>query len=234
MEQPNPTQPRHEDQAWQLCLPFVLYVVLTQLIAAWPDWYPTLYCAVVLLTGLGTWYCYRGADVVRLHARLGLAVVVGFVGIAAWIGLCQLGIEEQLAPHLPAWLRPTERVGFDPFTRIESPLARWLFIGVRLLGLALLVPLVEEVFWRGFLMRWLVHPDWQQVPIGAMTPTAFWLVTLLFTLAHPEWVAAAAYGALLNLYLLWKRDLWGCVVAHAISNLLLGIYVLTTGSWRLW
>jgi hypothetical protein len=59
-------------------------------------------------------------------------------------------------------------------------------------------------------------------------------VTLMFTLAHPEWMAAAVYCVLLNLLLSWTRDLWNCVVAHGVSNLVLGVYVLWTDSWELW
>jgi membrane protease YdiL (CAAX protease family) len=59
-------------------------------------------------------------------------------------------------------------------------------------------------------------------------------VTILFALAHPEWVAALAYCALLNGLLYWRRNLWDCIVAHAVSNLVLGIYVLATGNWMLW
>jgi membrane protease YdiL (CAAX protease family) len=59
-------------------------------------------------------------------------------------------------------------------------------------------------------------------------------VTLLFTAAHPEWLAAAVYCAILNGLIYWKRDLWSCVVAHATSNLLLAVYILTTATWELW
>src|SRR5262249_30767252 len=101
-------------------------------------------------------------------------------------------------------------------------------------GLAVLVPVAEELFWRGFLARWLVNPDWQRQPLGHFTPASFIIVTVLFTLAHPEWLAAAVYCALLNGLLAWKRDLWNCVVAHGVSNLALGVYILTEKDWKLW
>jgi CAAX prenyl protease-like protein len=113
-------------------------------------------------------------------------------------------------------------------------LSVWGFVAVRLVGLALVVPVAEELFWRGFLARWLLGPDWQTRPVGQFTPVSFAIVTLLFTLAHPEWVAAAVYCALLNGLAYWTRDLWNCVVAHAVSNLVLGGYILTTGDWKLW
>jgi hypothetical protein len=162
------------------------------------------------------------------------AVLVGVLGIVLWIGLSELRLEEQISKYLPGWLRPEPRVGFNPFQELKQPLAVWGFVIVRLLGLVVLVPLVEELFWRGFLIRWLISPEWEEVPIGQFSGVSFLGVTLLFTLAHPEWLAAAVYCALLNGLLYWKKDLWCCIVAHGVSNLLLGIYVLAMGAWRLW
>ncbi len=108
------------------------------------------------------------------------------------------------------------------------------FIVIRMIGLAILVPLIEEVFWRGFLARWMIDEDWETIPLGTFNWNVFFYVTALFTLAHPEWFAAAVYAVLINTLFFWKKDLWPCIVAHAVSNFLLGVYVLTTRSWSLW
>jgi CAAX prenyl protease-like protein len=187
-----------------------------------------------LVVGAATVRLVYGRGLLRPHARVLPGVVVGLAGIALWIGICHLALEEQIAALLPGWLQPGPRIGFDPFSNIADTAARWGFIAMRLVGLAFLVPVVEELFWRGFLARWLIAPDWQSQPLGRFTPFSFAGVTLLFTLAHPEWLAAAVYCALLNLLLAWTRDLWNCVVAHGVSNLALGIYILSTESWQLW
>jgi CAAX prenyl protease-like protein len=216
-------------------LPFALYLGLTQLPsffpALYPDYYPGLYTAVVIVVGLVTAYFLWSRPLLHPHARVGLAAAVGLGGIALWIGLCHLNLEQYLT--LPTWLRP-KRGGYDPFTELEDPRAAWAFVAVRLAGMVLLVPVVEELFWRGFLARWLLGPNWQVRPMGQFTPASFAIVTLLCTLAHPEWLAAAVYFALLNAYLYWKKDLWGCVVAHGVSNLVLGVYILAAKDWRLW
>jgi CAAX prenyl protease-like protein len=216
-------------------LPFALYLGLTQLIsffpALYPDYYPAVYTAVVIVVGLVTAYFLWSRSLLRPHTRVGLAVAVGLMGGALWIGLCQLDLEQYL--DLPSWIRP-ERRAYDPFKHLEDPLAAWAFVAVRLAGMVLLVPVVEELFERGFVARWLLGPDWQVRPMGQFTPATFAIVTLLCTLAHPEWLAAAVYFALLNAYLYWKKDLWGCVVAHGVSNLVLGIYILAAKDWRLW
>ena len=215
-------------------LPFALYLGATQLCAAFPRHYAWLYPIAVLLVGAVTVALLHGRRLLAPHLRVIPAMVVGLIGIALWIALCRLGWDQAIAAILPSWLRPEPRVGFDPFTSIANGTTRWIFIASRLAGLALLVPVVEELFWRGFLARWLLSPDWQKEPLGRFTPFSFAVVTLLFTLAHPEWLAAAVYCALLNGLLMWKRDLWSCVVAHGVSNLVLGIYILATGSWELW
>ena len=214
-------------------LPFVLYLALSQAVASYPDHYPWLYAAVVVAVGAGTLALLRGRQALRPHRDVWAGVLVGLVGIALWIPLSLANWEQHLAQHLPSWVRPA-RPGYDPFANIAPPAGQWAFIAVRLIGLAVLVPVVEELFWRGFLNRWLIDPDWERVPVGKFTPLSFAVVTLGFTLAHPEWLAAAVYAVLLNGLLYWKRDLWNCVVAHGVSNLVLGVYVLATGKWALW
>jgi CAAX prenyl protease-like protein len=215
-------------------LPFALFLGLTQLAAAFPEHYAWLYPAMVLGITAVTVPLVSGQRLLRPHFRVLPGVVVCLVGIVLWIGLCQLNLEATLIALLPDELRPDPRPGFNPFDRIAEPAARWGFIAMRLLGLAVLVPIAEELFWRGFLLRWLSDPNWKERQVGDFTWQAFVLVVLLFTLAHPEWLAAAVYCTLLNGLLYWTRDLWNCVVAHAVTNLLLGIYVLTTGAWQLW
>ncbi len=215
-------------------VPFALYLLGVSAAAWLPGMYPVAYAAVVVLVGAATAMLLRGRRIIVPHWHVGAAVAVGIVGIVLWIGLSELRLEDRIATLLPGWLRPHPRVAYDPFQQLRQPWAVWAFIAVRLTGLVILVPLVEEIFWRGFLLRWLTAAEWEKVPLGRFSGMSFLLVTLLFTLAHPEWLAAAVYCALLNAFIYWKQDLWSCVVAHGVSNLLLGLYVLTTAHWWLW
>jgi hypothetical protein len=215
-------------------LPFALYLLLTQIPLQFPRHYPGLHSLVVLAVGAVTVGLLRGKGLVRCHRQVTAGIVFGLVGIALWIFLADLNLERHLLAWLPEGLQPQPRAAFNPFRDIAHPAAQWGFIAIRLLGIAVLVPLVEELFWRGFLLRWIISPDWQAVELGRYTFKSFLWVTLLFTLAHPEWLAAASYCMLLNLLLYWKKDLWNCIVAHGVSNLCLAIYVLATGTWSLW
>ncbi len=216
-------------------VPFILYLLGTSLIASLGvAWYPVAYAVVVALVGGVTWFLLRREKILRVHGNVSLGVLVGMVGIAAWIALSHLHLESWVSQWLPDFLKPGDRVSYNPFENLKSAGAIWGFVFVRVIGIAIIVPIIEEIFWRGFLLRWLIDPGWEKIPIGTYTLSSCMWVTLLFALAHPEWLAAAAYCLLLNGLLYWKRDLWLCVVAHATSNFLLAVYVLTSGAWWLW
>lgn len=214
--------------------PFVVYLLGTAVASEVPDFYPAAYAAVVLAVGVTAWLLLRKRQAVVVHWQVADAVVIGVLGILIWIGLSELALEQRLAGYLPSWLQPQARTGYDPFAELASAWAVWGFIAIRMLGLAILVPLAEELFWRGFLLRWLISPEWEEVPVGKYTAQSCLVVILLFTVAHPEWFAAALYCLLMNGFLYWKKDLWKCMVAHGVSNFVLGAYVLATGTWELW
>ena len=102
--------------------------------------------------------------------------------------------------------------------------------------LVIIVPLVEEIFWRGFLLRWLIDSDFLKVPVGTFQWKSFGVVSLLFMLEHtpPDWPAALLTGALFNLVAIHTRSLSSCVLVHAVTNLGLGLYVLQTGKTGFW
>jgi len=215
-------------------VPFVLYLIFSQVAAYYDKFYPLLYIATVIMVGGATIYLLSGRYLLQPHKKIVPGIVFGLLGIVLWIVLSKSQLDEAVISMLPVWLQPDQRLGFNPFTDIGSPFFMWFFILVRSMGLVLIVPVVEELFWRGFLLRWVISADWQDQEIGIFTLRSFAWIVLLFTLAHPEWFAAAAYCILINLLLYWKKDLWLCVVAHATTNLSLVAYVLVTDSWELW
>jgi uncharacterized protein len=160
----------------------------------------------------------------RAPRHLLLALTVGALAFALWI-----------APQ--QWLNlPPRKEGFDPefFGAFGWPCA--LNLGLRFLRLVIVVPLIEEVFWRGFLLRFLIDENFTQVPFGAFSWKSFGIVSVLFCLEHSpsDWPAALATGMLYNFLACRTRNLAACVFAHAVTNLLLGIYVLHTRQWGFW
>jgi membrane protease YdiL (CAAX protease family) len=237
--------------AWYpLCafvLPFAVFIVATSLeeIDFLKAWYPILYgIKTAAILGVLWWgsrfypaWSWRG---------IGIGLIYGLVGGIAWIILCTWNFEKDILPSilttlgewlgLPSlrdWLKPGSRLGHNPFSDMP-PAAAWSFTVVRLIGLVIAVPIMEELFWKGFLNRFLIAEDWQNVRWGKFTPMSFAIVTIAFVAVHTEWTAALAWGVGINLVFLYTRNLWACIVAHAASNAVLGYYILVYEQWQLW
>jgi hypothetical protein len=156
----------------------------------------------------------------------------------AWLavlaaGLLALGLWI-LPQALPGVAPRTE--GFDPTVFSGSPLLYWLTATARFARLVVIVPLVEEIFWRGFLLRYLIREDFLKIPLGTYDSRSFFGVAGLFMLVHslPDWPAAFVTGLIYNGLLVRTKSLGACAAAHAITNLGLGIFIMTTRQWGFW
>ena len=106
---------------------------------------------------------------------------------------------------------------------------------VRTLGCTLLVPILEELFWRGWMMRWLIDLHFTRIPLGTYAPYAFWIVALIFASEHgPYWEVGLAAGILYNWWMVRTRSLADCILAHAVTNGLLSAYVMAANQWQYW
>ena len=141
------------------------------------------------------------------------------------------------------WISPQQffgfaprRDGFNPDVFANQPPLYWPTVLLRFLRLIVVVPFVEEIFWRGFLLRYFINEKFDHVPFGTYSPLSFAAVTIGFTLSHStaDWPAAAVTGALYNLIAHRTRSLSSCVLAHAITNLALGLWIMATGQWGFW
>jgi CAAX prenyl protease-like protein len=155
-----------------------------------------------------------------------------------WIGLCELPVHRALvAIGLDRMASLGARAEYNPFERLAGlPVAwAWAFLAVRLAGLVLVVPVAEELFLRGFLMRFVSAADWSEQSIGVLSRAAL-AASVIYPLAtHPavEWPAAVVWFAMVTALAARTRNLWDCIAAHAVTNLLLGTYVVLFGAWRL-
>ena len=106
---------------------------------------------------------------------------------------------------------------------------------LRGLRAALIVPIVEELFWRAWLMRWLIRPDFSKVPLGTYAPQAFWIVAVLFAGEHgPFWDVGLACGILYNWWMVRTKSLGDLILMHGITNACLSVYVVAAGKWEYW
>lgn len=159
------------------------------------------------------------------------SVLLGTAVFLIWIG------PDVLAPeYRQHWLLQNSISG-----RVESSVPVAIrndlgFIIFRVIGCAVIVPIVEELFWRGWLARWLVNSeDFRRAPLGAYTASAFWIGSILFASEHgPFWDVGLLAGIAYNWWMIRTRNLADCILAHATTNGLLSIYVLATDNWVYW
>jgi len=170
-----------------------------------------------------------------------VAVPAGGLGILLWL-LPTMAYDFMGMTGKPdgilKWLGVDARAdGFDPSV-FENPAAWWTAVLLRFLRAVVVVAFVEEIFWRGFLMRF-VH-DWEgdywKQPFGRASWRSYLIVTGLFMLAHApvDYAGAFVYGSLTWLLCVRSRNLGACVVMHAVANLLMGLYIMHTGKFGLW
>ena len=200
-------------------------------------WYPvqTVVCAGLLWWWRGQ---YEWSDCRRRH--LGLAATGAVVGIGVWVLPGWLYREGMAGSETWwQWLGVVDRSqGFDPGLLADQPWLQRASLAARFARMTLVVPLVEELCWRGWLMRRAVAQDKQftQIPFGTHSWRSYATTTLAVTLIHaPEdWLAAFVWGSLVYTLAVRTRSLRACVVMHAFGNLLLGLYVLKTGQNGYW
>ena len=240
-----------ERQRWLVfLLPFLVFMLIGALEPT-PDepggkalglaipyaFYPWLYTIKIALTLAAVVFVLPGYREFPLRVTL-LGILVGAVGGPLWIVLCNLDFEHTyLLPLLEkaglGWfIGSGVRAAFNPFEQLADQPA-WAFLAVRFLGLVAVVPLIEELFLRGFLMRFVVEREWWNVPFGKVNNLAIALGTIVPMMSHPELLAAAVWFSMITWLMLRTRNLWDCVAAHALTNLILGLYVVWAGAWKL-
>jgi uncharacterized protein len=127
-------------------------------------------------------------------------------------------------------------IGFDPTPLSNNSATYWLTIMMRFVRLVVVVPVVEEIFWRAFLLRFLIDEHFERVRFGQFSASSFVIVTVVFAFSHarPDWLAALCAGALFNLVAYRTRSLASSVLAHAVTNCLLGLWIMETRQWGFW
>ena len=213
-------------------LPFAAFMLLLALRGSLPPeglfgldprW---VYGLTVLIVGaLLAWFWREYGELVAQTlpslSEAALAVLVGVLVFGLWINLD--------AP----WMRLGEAsAGFVP-TDAQGALM-WPLIGVRWVGASLLVPVMEELFWRSFLMRWVQSPQFESVVPQRVGLKAIVLSTFVFMLAHTLWLAAIVAGLAYAWLYVRTGKLWVPIIAHAVTNGVLGVWVVMTGKWAFW
>jgi hypothetical protein len=218
-----------EPQTLARVLPFALYMAFLAIEKGVVDYapgfdvrwlYPLKIAAVVAVLA------YYRATYSELFARPGwlwsglVAPLLGLVVFVLWINMDS------------GWLNLGGAAGFDPRTSAGD--FDWPLVAVRLAGAALVVPLMEELFWRSFLMRWAQEHDFLSLAPTQIGLRAVLASSVVFGLEHSLWAAGIVAGLAYAWLYRASGNLWPPIVAHATTNLVLGLWVLHTGAWQFW
>jgi CAAX prenyl protease-like protein len=177
---------------------------------------------VVLVTGLLAlfWREYTELKVKAMSATAVLtALAVGVAVFFLWINL-----------HA-GWMVIGESAGFDPRT---NGAIDWPLVVIRIAGAALMVPVMEELFWRSFVMRWIDKPDFLSLDPAQAGLRGFSISVVLFGFEHNLWLAGIVAGVAYSVLFMRHRTIWSPILAHAVTNGMLGAWVVMTGAWSYW
>ena len=200
--------------------PFFLFMLCLSVEGFFPDRHYLLYpIKTILVAAVLAWYG-RALPSLTPSAPMG-SVGLGVAAVVLWIAL---------DPLLVHYDQPL--VGRNPFHLYPAAEA-WMLVGFRWAGITLVVPVMEELFWRGFLMRWLIKEDFTSVPLGTYRPLSFWITTACFAAVHgPEWPLAVVAGLLYGGWFVRTKSLGNVMLAHGVTNFLLVLYCLTANDWH--
>src|SRR5687767_366756 len=232
-EQPKPRRPLVADDVAYI-LPmgvFLLFTVLgtSDTFARYvPHAYPLAYAAKVVVVATLLAVLWKQYTPIRWN-HWWLGVIVGVVGIFQWVGM-QLWLQNHFE-----FFKPSDKY-FNPDVFFKDPSWRWLFFIIRLVGAVLVVPVMEELFWRDYAWRSVIAPnDFKLARVGEWDLRAFLIVPAIFALVHGNWwLTSIVWALMVGGLLVYTKSLGACIIAHAVTNLLLAVYVLKYRDWAFW
>jgi len=229
----SPKSPGFITPALARILPFAVFIAFIIVESVAGEWLRAtgfdtrwLYGARAVVVGallVAFWHHYTELHTsTGINARtLSIAVATGIGVFVLWINLDQpwatVGEPAVFDPHLPGG------TGLD-----------WGLVAFRLLGLAIIVPVMEELFWRSYLLRRVDGEEFLRRDPRHASPLAIALCVVLFASEHNQWFAGLLAGLVYTLVYMHGRNLWLPVISHTVTNALLGCWILLTRQWQFW
>lgn len=209
--------------------PFVVFMALLAVLPAAPIPERARLIVWLLVPAAAVLWMSRGVLEFRPSQPV-LSVLLGVAVCALWVA------PDQLFPGWRQhWLFTNSITGSVKSSLGADALADPLALTLRSLRAILLVPVIEELFWRGWLMRWFAKNDFERVPLGTFERSAFLWVAVLFALEHgPFWDVGLATGLIYNWWMVRTKRLSDLILCHAVTNGCLCGFVLATGQWGYW
>lgn len=215
--------------AWTRILPFMTYMLfivfadLAQRLGASAEQIRLMYPVKILSVAALLVVFWRHYDELRHFAWRWTWTVIALVsGVLTWWLWVTLDAD---------WMVLGQSSGFDP-SRVDG--LNWPLVVVRIAGAALVVPIMEELFWRSFLLRWLSQQQFQLVAPQSIPWHYIVVSSILFGIEHNTWLAGVIAGIIYAWIYRRSGNLWVAIFAHAVTNAVLGGWIVLTGSWQYW
>ena len=220
-------QPPVSDQA-AYCTPMVAFLALTWLGGNSPGLYLSSYVAKTVIVGSMLVYFWPKYTAIR-WTHLWLGVIAGIIGVFQWVGM-QLWLQDHWEVFRPAAGK------FQPTEYFTTQWGLVAFLTIRIIGAVVVVPVMEELFWRDFLWRTCsTREPFKTEPVGVWNVQAFAVVCLAFASVHGNWwLTSIIWAGMIGGLLVYTKSLGACIIAHAVTNLLLAGYVMGTRDWSFW
>jgi CAAX prenyl protease-like protein len=134
------------------------------------------------------------------------------------------------------WLFDNSIVGHPTAGLAVSERGDVLTLWLRAARAVLLVPILEELFWRGWLPRAVdSFDDFRLRPLGSFTTLSFVATAILFASEHGSyWEVGLLCGLIYNLWMAKTRSIADLIWTHAVTNGCLSAYVVLTKQWQYW
>lgn len=187
-----------------------------------PRWLFAARAIVVALMLAAMWRSYVELESYATLTMKDIALALGS-GVAVFVVWINLDF---------GWATLGEPSRFNP-SRDDGSIDMTL-VAFRMFGLALVVPVMEELFWRSFLMRWIQYPDFLGLNPHKVGPRALFICGVLFASEHNLWLAGLIAGLVYGLIYIRSGNLWVPIISHTVTNGVLGIWILATGNWQFW
>jgi CAAX prenyl protease-like protein len=155
------------------------------------------------------------------------AVVVGVLVCVVWVGL---------DPYYPK-VEVLFKAGnpWNPFKQFgDGSSLGWFFFAVRALGSAIVIPPIEEACYRSCLYRYFVRTDFTAFPFNRLHWLSFVVTALIFGFSHYQWLGGVLCAMAFQWLVIRKNRLGDAMMAHAITNFLLALWIMWKGAWQFW
>ena len=209
--------------------PFAAFLLLLIVAPYWP-WDPRWeqYFRVFVLSAV-VWFFSRSVMEFRCAAPVSSIAI----GLGVW--LLWIAPDTLIPGYRQHWLFTNSLTGQLSSSIPAEALGSTGVLVFRTLRAAILVPIIEELFWRGWMMRWLISPEFTKVPLGAYSLSSVLITAVLFASEHgPFWEVGLLTGVIYNLWMVKTKRLGDLILAHGVTNLCLSLYTIGTGRWEYW